>query len=380
MRIGFITTYFLPFRGGAEETVFHLANQISKNNEVHVFTSDRKNGKIINKKEELFNNIKIHRSSTFFRYRYYVAFYPSLLINLLKYDLDVIHTNSLGFLWHDLCLLIKKLQSPKTKIIITPHGPFMALKNYGFFQILAKLIISFIDRLFCGLYDKVIEVNPYQSSWLVGYGFKDSDIVHIPNGIDSSLLKITKNNSVLKKNNLNNKLVISYVGRLHKYKGIDQVLKVLPDLIKIKKNIVFVMMGQEGDYINELKNLVDSNNLNNSVRFLIDKSDGEKFAILQDSEIFVLPSEWEAFGVSILEAMAKSNAVISTTTEGGRFLINKDNGLLYDFGDLNALKSCFIKLINNDSLRLSMQKCNHIKASSFTWQNISKDVENIYKN
>jgi len=378
MKIGFITTYFHPFRGGAEETVFHLANQISKNNEVHVFTSDRKNGKIINKKEELFNKIKIHRSSTLFRYRYYLTFYPSLLINLLKYDLDVIHTNSLGFLWHDFCLLIKKIQSPNTKIILTPHGPFMALKSYSFFQNLAKSIISFIDKLFCGLYDKVIEVNPYQYSWLVDYGFKKSDIVHIPNGIDSSLLKITKNNNVLKKYNLDNKFIISYVGRLHKYKGIDQVLKVLPDLINIRKDIVFVMMGQEGDFINELKSVVDSNKLNDNVRFLIDKPDSDKFAILQDSEIFVLPSEWEAFGVSILEAMAKSNAVISTNTEGGKFLINKDNGLLYDFGDLKALKACFIKLINNDSLRLNMQKVNHIKASNLTWQKISKDVEKIY--
>ena len=142
MKIGILTTYFYPFPGGVEVNILNLAKELSKNHEIHIFTSDRKNNKIIEKKEEKLGNIFIHRSKTLFRFKYYIAFYPSLLKNLLKYDLDIIHVNSLGFLWHDFCILMKKLFSPKTKFVITPHGPFMTLKAYPIWQKFFRSIVN----------------------------------------------------------------------------------------------------------------------------------------------------------------------------------------------------------------------------------------------
>ncbi len=379
MKIGLITTYFNPFRGGAEETVFHLANQLSKNHEVHIFTSDRKNDVILDKKEEIIGNIHIHRCRTFFRYRYYAVFYPSLLYKILKHDLDIIHTNSLGFLWHDFCLWFKKLKSPNTKFVITPHGPFMALKYYSGLQNFIKSVMQYFDKKFIGLYDAVIQVNPSQSSWLVDYGFDSSKIVFIPNGIDVSILKDVRYNDFLKKYNLNNKFILSYVGRIHKYKGLDNVVKVMPDLLKINNDIVFVIFGQDGDFIDQLNVLVRNLKLQDSIRIIIGKDDSEKFKLLQASEIYIFPSEWEAFGITVLEAMAKKNVIISTKTEGGLFLVGKENGLLYEFGDLVALKNNIIKLISDKKLRNKMQDINYKKAREFTWQKISKQVENLYR-
>ena len=52
--------------------------------------------------------------------------------------------------------------------------------------------------------------------------------------------------------------------------------------------------------------------------------------------MFILASRVKAFGIVMLEAMAKGNAIISTTTEGGKYLIKEDNGILYDFEDTDA--------------------------------------------
>src|SRR3989344_4568441 len=160
MKIGFISTYFYPFKGGAEANCFYLAKELSKKHEIHVFTSDRKDNKIIKNKEEKIYNITIHRSKILFRYRYYFAFYPGLLTRLLKYNLDIIHTNSLGFIWHDICIIIKKIVSPKTKIVITPHGPFMTLKKYPLWQKVIKSLVTKEIIITSGIYDKIIEVNP----------------------------------------------------------------------------------------------------------------------------------------------------------------------------------------------------------------------------
>ncbi len=380
MKIGFITTYFYPFVGGAENNCFYLAKELSKSHEVHVFTSDRKNSLIIKKKEEKIGNIQVHRSKTLFRYRYYFAFYPGLVTNLLKYKLDIIHIHSLGFVWHDICILIKKLFSPKTKFIITPHGPFMALKNYLLWQKIIKFRITKWISLTNKIYDKVIQVNPYQKEWLTKeYKFNKNKIVYLPNGIDKNLFKKAKTQNIIEKYNLKNKFIMSYIGRLHEYKGIQDVILTLPKVIKLKNNLQFIIIGEDAGYYNKLKDLIKKLNLENHVKIITKADDNEKNTILELSEIFIMPSEWEAFSIVILESMAKGNAVISTKTEGGKFLIKESNGLLYDFKDTRKLQEHIIKLISNDKIRHSMQINNIKKAKEFIWDNLALKLEEIYK-
>ena len=104
----------------------------------------------------------------------------------------------------------------------------------------------------------------------------------------------------------------------------------------------------------------------------------EKLVGLDVSEIFVLPSEWEAFGIVILEAMARGNAVISTKTEGGEFLVRKENGFVYDFGDLKKLEENINILYKNKRLMDKMKKINVKKAREFLWENIAEELERIY--
>ncbi len=379
MKIGFISTYFHPFYGGAENNCYYLAKELAKNHEVHVFTSNRKDDKIINKKYEVIENIKIHRFKTIFRYRYYFVFYPDMLKALLKEDFDIIHVHSLGFLWHDICILLKKIKDPETKFVITPHGPFMALKFYPLWQKILKFFVNLVEFQINKIYSLVIQVNPYQYKWLSkDYGFKKDKIVYVPNGISKDLLKRNNSINVNKKYNLKNKFVISYLGRIHEYKGIDQVIKVLPNLLKLNKDIILVVMGSDAGYYNSINQLVKNYNLENNVRIILDPSDEEKLSILELSEIYVFPSEWEAFGITILEAMAKRNVIISTRTEGGKFLVSEDNGLLYDFNNLKQLETCFIRLIKDNKLRTKLQFNNFIKVKEFRYDNISLKLEEEY--
>jgi len=372
MKIGFLIEYFYPFKGGAENNCFYLAREIAKNNDVHVFTSN-----IYNLKNyEIIDNIHIHRYKNLFRYKYYLSFTPGLF-DFLRYDLDILHVHSFGFLWHDFLIILSKIFK-KTKIINTPHGPFMALGNYRWYEKLFKNITEFFEYFTNRLYDSVIEVNPSQDKWMITKGINKSKMVYLPNGIPKDFLKRVEINKFIKKYNLRNKFVISYVGRIQKYKGLDQVLEILPNLLKVKKNIIFVILGRDADDKERLKILIKELKLENNVLFL-NVGDKEKECLYQVSEIFILPSEWEAFGIVILESMAKGTAVISTRTEGGLFLIKeKINGCLFDYGNLEELENKFKTLFNN-KLRTRIKKNNLIKAKNFTWEKIGKNLEKIYK-
>jgi len=372
MKIGFLINYFYPMKGGAENNCFYLAKELAKKHEVHVFTSLLPR----TKKNETLDNIHIHRYKTKFRYKYYLSFTPGLLNAILKEDLDMLHLHSFGFLYHDLIMLLKSFTG-NTKLINTPHGPFMALKNYNLIEMLFKFFISVFERIINNKYDAVIQVNPDQEKWLTDYGISKEKIFFLPNGINKDSFEKIDNKDFIKKYNLKNKFVVSYLGRIQKYKGLEQVIKVLP---RLNKNVVFLVMGKDSGDLSRLKTLSNNLKIRERIIFTSELSDDDVIKGLSVSKIFILSSEWEAFGISILQAMAQGNAIISTRTEGGRFLIKEnENGFLFDYNNLDELKSKLNLLIKNKNSLNKIGKNNIKKAKKFLWNNISENLEKVYK-
>jgi len=364
-----LINYFYPMKGGAENNCFYIARELAKNNEVHVFTSLIKG----TKKCEIIENIHVHRYKTLFRYRYYLSFTPGLL-NVLKYKLDILHVHSFGFVYHDLVLMLKKILS-KTKIVNTPHGPFMVLKYYNNFQKSFKALAGNFERLIVNkFYDAVIQVNPEQYKWLTKYAIKKKRIHFIPNGINEETFSKVNANDFIKKYNLKNKFIISYLGRIQEYKGLDQVIKVLPKL----NNVLFLVMGKDTGDLERLKKLSKELKVEDKIIFTGEISDKEVLQGLSTSKIFILPSEWEAFGISILQAMAQGNAIISSNTEGGRFLVNKENGFLFNYQDLKDLENKIKVLIADKTMLNEISKNNVKRSKEFLWKDISKDLEKVY--
>ncbi|MCA9382350.1 glycosyltransferase, partial [Candidatus Dojkabacteria bacterium] len=92
MKIAYLTTYFYPLKGGAEDNFFHLAEASAKaGHEVFVYTSDRKEGKKLVPEDKLPNGVTIKRFNPILRFRMYLVFYPSMLIQILKDKPDIIH-------------------------------------------------------------------------------------------------------------------------------------------------------------------------------------------------------------------------------------------------------------------------------------------------
>src|SRR4030067_3749683 len=185
MRIGFLITYFHPFKDGTENQCLNLATELIKKHEVHIFTSDRRDGVIVDKKYEVYNGIHIHRYKTAFRYRYYLCWNKKLISDLLKADLDVLHVHSIGFPQQDLAVLLLKLLKPKLKIVNFPHGPFLANESYSFAVKLFRELYRVIEKNTVNrLYDAVIDCNGKQKeTWMPKYFTNLDRVRYMPDGI-----------------------------------------------------------------------------------------------------------------------------------------------------------------------------------------------------
>ncbi|MBI5797500.1 glycosyltransferase family 4 protein [Candidatus Woesearchaeota archaeon] len=381
LKIGYVLSYFHPFKDGTENNCLYLATEMVKlGHEVHVFTSDRRDGEIIKEKEGMINGIHIHRSKTWFRYKYYVEVNPGIIWSILEHkDLDILHIHSFGFMMYDLALILKKALGDKTKIINTPHGPFMSLDSYPLWQKILKETYSTIEFPINFLYDAVIQVNTEQWKWIRKSGVKRKNIHFVPDGIPEDRFRKIDNKKFIKKHNLQGKFVLCNLGRVLKYKGQDDIVRALPDIVKKYPNVVFLSMGKDHGLLAECKHLAKELKVEDHVRFLGMVSEDEKLQGLDAADIFILSSEWEAFGIVTLEAMARKKAVICTDCEGSLYLVKPENGLLYHYNDIEGLKKALFKLIEDTKLRKSMEKENYKKSIDLTNESIARNyLEPLY--
>lgn len=146
------------------------------------------------------------------------------------------------------------------------------------------------------------------------------------------------------------KKVMLTLGRLsaqERYKGIDEVIDVLPELLRHESNLVYLVAG-EGDDRPRLSRLVEEKGLQEFVRFTGLISENEKSAHYQAADVFVLPGRGEGFGFVFLEAMACGVPVVASKLDGSREAVrNGELGWLVDPDDREELLSAILEAINS---------------------------------
>ncbi len=164
----------------------------------------------------------------------------------------------------------------------------------------------------------------------------------INNGVESSNLMQYKNSSSI--------LNILCVSRLDSNKGIEWLINVFSDTFKDYKNIQLTIAGT-GPLHESLNNLICNKGVRN-IKLLGFVEDIE--SLLNGADIFVLPSKFESFPLSLLEAMSFGLPIISTDTGGTRDIVsNNKNGYLIHYLNDKELREAILMLSTNTSLRKS---------------------------
>ena len=129
-----------------------------------------------------------------------------------------------------------------------------------------------------------------------------------------------KPEALLKKYHLNNKQVLLTLGRLagrDREKGFDEVLEVLPELLKTNPNLIYIIAG-DGKDRQRLEKKAKDLGLKDKVIFTGRISETEKVDHYRLADLYVMPSKGEGFGIVILEALACGIPVIGSTKDGTR--------------------------------------------------------------
>jgi glycosyltransferase involved in cell wall biosynthesis len=129
-----------------------------------------------------------------------------------------------------------------------------------------------------------------------------------------------------------------------------------------------------------MKRLANGLNIAEYVKFVGTIKHDEMIEHMNNSDIFVMPSWDEAFGVVYLEAMSLRKPVIGTKDEGISDVVTDGiNGLLVEKGNTEELKQKICYLLDNPEERIKIGQKGFESVQDLTWENNAKKMIEIYK-
>lgn len=252
-----------------------------------------------------------------------------------------------------------------------------------------------IVALFHHLFGKSIylETNPvaasyvYASEWLIPKVYRKTPSVAVSESTKKELIEmgLTEDNITVIHNSVDHSLyrpedrengkpfTIGFLGRIKKYKSIDHVLQAF-DMIKTRIPDAQLLVVGDGDYLPALKKTASKMNCRNDITFTGYVSGEEKVKHINKMDVVVNPSPKEGWGLTVIEANACGKTVVGADVPGLRdSIIHNRTGLLYEYGDIEALMIHLFRLYSDKELRENLSQNALEWAAKFNWDTAAEE-------
>jgi Glycosyltransferase len=376
MKVALVYDAIYPFiKGGAEKRYYEIAKRLSKKgHQIHIYGMKFWDSDKVIKRQGIYYH-GICRPKSLYekngKRSIKEAIYFGLnCLKLIKEDFDIIDCSNFPYFSLFACKLISIIK--RKPLYATWHEVWG--KNYWFEYIGWKGCLGFvIEKLAVLMPVKIISVSEHTTYKLKNELNSKKLIFTVPNGIEFE--DITKIRPSKEKSD------IIFVGRLVSYKNVDVLIKSIKIVKEIIPKIKFLIIG-DGPEKNTLETLTQKLNLEANIKFLgFIENNGDIYALMKSSKVFILPSTREGFGIVVIEANAcgipviiidhKDNAAKGLIEEGR-------NGFICQL-DKDEIAGKTIRILKNHS-NLEMKKVCIDSAKQYDWNKIVDEIEEVFKN
>ena len=305
------------------------------------------------------------------------------LFNQIKNsDFDIIHLHGYGHFLTDyagiLCWIFKK------KSILTVHGfPSTPEKNGGILKIIYDVYSRTLGRFALAHATRITIVSRSLEEELVNKHKIDRNKISIvPNGIDLDEYKnIKESYEFREKYNISrDSLLILSIGRLSWMKGFQYLIEAMPEILKQRTDAKLVIIGNDGGYEAELKNLIKKLDLDGKVILTGFFDNPIKGKAIKDADIFVIPSIIETFGLVSLEAMAVGKPIVSTNVGGLKDILKYDkNAILINPENSHELSEAIKRLLIDENISSNLISNAIEDVKKYEWKKVSEYYINLFK-
>ena len=388
MKILQVTNFFKPSweAGGSARVAYEISKKlVERGHEVTVYTTDGFKSRLNVEKNKPVDvdGIKTYyfRSLSSYMARTMVLpipYYLPIVARRELRDFDVIHIHEYRMM---LAVVVhhyaKKYGVP---YVLQAHGSLIPYTQKG--RRFKNIVGQFFGYRILKDASKVIAVTKTEVEQYKQAGVYEDKIVTIPDGIDIEAFKdLPTYGKFREKYNIKENHIILFLGRIHKRKGIDFLIKSFSKLTREMSDVVLVIIGSDDGYKIELEKLITTLNLNTKIKFIGYVDEKDKLSVYIDAGVLVYPAIFEIFGLVPFEAIMCGTPVIVTDDCGCGELVREANcGYLVKYGDVEELKEKMKKIIENPEEGKEMvERGRKYIMENLTWDKVVRNVEEVYE-
>lgn len=338
-----------PTFGGSGVIATELGMSLAKKGHVIHFISYKRPVRLDLDNENIFFHEVHVPKYPLFHYQPYELALSSMLVELVKlYQIDLLHVHYAIPHAYAACMAKHMLleQGIKIPLVTTLHGSDITLVgSHPFYKPAVTYSINNSDL--------ITTVSKSLQKDTFSYFNIHKEIRIIPNFINVSYYNSIKIDCNRNDYASDGEMIISHVSN---FRPVKRVLDVIESFNKISKIIPSkLMMIGDGPDKTKAEKLAYEYGLLDKVKFL--GKTQEVAEILCFSDLMILPSQTESFGLAALEAMISSTPVISTNSGGLPELnVHGKTGFLVEIGDIDAISKYSVKILSDKKALIKMKK------------------------
>lgn len=173
----------------------------------------------------------------------------------------------------------------------------------------------------------------------------------------------------------NGEKVVTFLGRITMQKGPEYFVEAASLVLQRTRNIRFCMAGS-GDMLNAMIDMVAERGIADRFHFPGFQKGRQVYECYKDSDVFVMPSVSEPFGIAPLEAMqCGTPSIISKQSGCGEIL---DKVIKVDYWDIHAMADAIYSICTNPSLFKYLQEEGIKEVDGITWEKVGQRMRRLY--
>lgn len=388
LNICLVSYEFPPMIGGEGTHTFGLAKALSNSgHNVTVITTNLKGGKTLEENHFKIIHVSPIKIPAFKLFHFDILSKKKLKELHERQNFDIIHyTHD----YYKISILKEKINVP---IIATMHTPWAIEReiikaktdrvdylSYIFHR--NTYFFKRINKKACERADKLIAVSKYVKRTITKeYGITSDKVKVIPNAVDINKFNpAIKGYEIRERLNIQSEPIVLFVGRLDHTKGIMYLLKSFSKIVKNIPDAKLIIIGK-GQLRNHIISFIDKNNLGKSIMLIGRVEDEDLPKFYAASDLVVLPSLLEGFGIVLIEAMACGKPCVATRAGGPEdILIDAETGFIVPPADSSSLYHAIHILLTNNKLSRDFAVASRKRIEkNFTWDKIAKETVDVYK-
>jgi glycosyltransferase involved in cell wall biosynthesis len=370
MKILQVTSVFPPHLGGLEKCVYNISKGlVEEGHQAIVYTTNSPRSKGYETKD----GIVIHRIPVF------ITVFGAPITLFLPYmigeNVDLIHVHVPPVFGAISSIVFGKMK--RAPVILTFHNDTIGGNSWQNF--LARIYNLILNRIILSKVNLITVPSKAYRMELKRRGIDENRIITINNGIELSTRKGFNVNELKQQLGLLEKEIVLFVGSLEKRKGVEFLIKAFPRVKNRIPNVKFLIVGNGTEKTN-LESLAHNLKASGDLLFTGHVTDKKLEVFYEISDVFVLPSLYETFGLVLLEAMAHRKPVVATRILGVSELVNSGlNGILVEPKNPKQLSEAIIQILSEKNYANQLGMNGERFSKKFEWKTVVSKYVDAYQ-